>query len=306
MKITMILAVTLVAFPIIFALAVYPDTFELNWNQGRGGALFALAFVVAELAMLRVDVSVRQLVWCMPITLVGVVYMILAANGLHTIIGNYGTSIGIELTVSWIWMWDLAVITILMMVTLYRLLGMRWVRLTPAGPIFLGGSAMILGLDAHFPYDSLGPLQYVVPYMVELNVWLVTVFDIGVATARDNIMFLSGDYGRFVLQVFWPSAGVHSIIIYSLVMMAFLLKMRIFAHRKAMWFAIGIVGTIIVNIIRIFLLSWYALKVTTDAQKWEEFHSIAGEIMFLPWLFGFIILVMVIESRRIRKSDLRA
>lgn len=298
-------AISLVAAPVIFALAVYPDTFELSWNQGRGGTLFALAFAVAELAMLRVDINVRRIVACAPIALIGIIYIILSENGLRDIIKDSVLGSGVELSASWIWMWDLGIITVIMVTTLAGLLGRRWIRLTPAGPIFLGGSAIILGLDAYFPYNSLGPLQYVVPYMVELNVGLVTLFDVGIATARDNMMFLSGDHGRFALQVFWPSAGVHSIIIYSLVMMAFLLKMRIPGKRKAIWFSIGILGTITVNVIRIFLLSWYALKVTTNAEKWEEFHSIAGEIMFLPWLFAFIIIVMIIETRRVKKLEAR-
>jgi len=105
------------------------------------------------------------------------------------------------------------------------------------------------------------------------------------------------------IQVFWPSAGVHSIIIFSLVIGAFMLKLNIPRNRKAMYFVLGIIGTIIVNLIRIFSLSWYALKVTTDPTAWEEFHQIAGEIMFLPWLFGFILVVILIESRRLKKLE---
>lgn len=303
MRIGMICAIALVAAPSLFALVVYPDTFELSWNQGRGGVLFALAFAVAELAMLRVDIGLRRIILCAPIAAAGVTYMIVSEVWLREYLQTHAGNIGVELPVSWVWMWDLGIITIILVASLSCLLGLRWLRLAPAGPIFLGGSAIILGLDANFPYNSLGPLQYVVPYMVELNVWLVTVFDLGLATARDNLMFLSGDHGRFALQVFWPSAGVHSIIIYSLVMMAFLLKMRITPGRKAIWFVVGIVGTVTVNIIRIFLLSWYALKVTTDAAKWEEFHSIAGEIMFLPWLFAFIIIVMLVETRRMKRME---
>ncbi len=92
-------------------------------------------------------------------------------------------------------------------------------------------------------------------------------------------------------------------IIYSLVMGAFLLKMNIARNRKAVYFGLGILGTIGVNVIRIFSLSWYALKVTTDAEKWEEFHSVAGEIMFLPWLFIFLLIVISIESKRLKKME---
>ena len=140
--------------------------------------------------------------------------------------------------------------------------------------------------------------------MVQTNVWIINIFDLGIATARDNLMFLQGEHGPFALQVFWPSAGVHSVIIYSLVMMAFLLKMNIQRKRKALYFGIGIVGTIIINLIRIFSLSLFALKVSTNPVEFEEYHSVAGEIMFLPWLFVFLLVVTFIESRRLKKKEI--
>ena len=82
-----------------------------------------------------------------------------------------------------------------------------------------------------------------------------------------------------------------------------MLKMNIPRGRKLAYFGIGIAGTIIVNMIRIFSLSWYALKVTANPVAWEEYHKIAGEIMFLPWLFAFILVVVLIESRRIKRME---
>ena len=293
----------IISGPVIFALIAFPDTFSLSWNQGRGGFLFALVFVVAELIGLKIVISKKKLFATIPIAFTVIFYLTWLENGLRDYIIESATHYNVQLEFSWTWMWDFVVMTAFVMSTLSIYFGSRWIRLAPAGPIFLGGSAIILSLDAFFPYDSLGPLQYVVPYLVQTNVWLVSLFDLGTATARDNIMFLKGDYGPMVLQVFWPSAGVHSIIIYSLVMGAFLLKMNIPRNRKSVYFALGIFGTIIVNVIRIFSLSWYALKVTTDAQQWEEFHSVAGEILFLPWLFIFLLIVILVESRRLKKLE---
>ncbi len=232
-----------------------------------------------------------------------IVYIVSLENGLRDYLVEIAENYEVQLVLSWTWMWDFIIMTIFVIAVLTIYFGKRWIRIAPAGPIFLGGSAIILSLDAFFPYDSLGPLQYIVPYLVNTNVWLVNLFELGHAIARDNIMFLRGDHGTMVLQVFWPSAGVHSIIIYSLVMGAFLLKMNIARNRKAIYFGLGILGTIGVNVIRIFSLSWYALKVTTDAEKWEEFHSVAGEIMFLPWLFVFLLIVILIETKRLKKIE---
>ena len=293
----------LIASPILFVLAVYPDSFSMSWNQGRGGFLFGLAFIVAEIIGVKFIVSKRRLIFGIPLAVVTIIYFVLLDFGLHDYIINAAPAFNVQLIYSWEWFWDFLVITIFAISASILMFGKKWIRIVIAGPVFLGGSAIILSLDAFFPYDALGPLQYFVPHLVQTNVWIINAFDLGVATARDNLMFLRGDHGPFALQVFWPSAGVHSVVIYSLVMMAFLLKMNIKQNRKFMYFGLGILGTIIINLIRIFSLSVFALKVSTNPVEFEEYHSVAGEIMFLPWLFAFLLVVTVIETKRMKKKE---
>ncbi|MEX0640639.1 MAG: thaumarchaeosortase [Nitrosopumilaceae archaeon] len=299
----LIAGILLISSPILFALVVFPDSFSLSWNQGRGGFLFALAFIVAELVGLKLNIPTKRLLAVVPLAAITIAYLIGLEYGLREYIEGGAEIYDVQLIFSWTWMWDFIVMTAFVVAALFIFFGTKWIRISPAGPIFLGGSAVILSLDAFFPYDTLGPLQYVVPYLVQTNAWIITTFDLGIATARDNLLFLKGDHGPFALQVFWPSAGVHSVIIYSLVMMAFLLKMNIQKNRKIVYFVIGILGTIGVNMIRIFSLSLFALKVSTNAVEFEEFHSVAGEIMFLPWLFIFLLIVTAIETKRLKKLE---
>jgi len=293
----------LIASPILFVLAVYPDSFSMSWNQGRGGFLFGLAFIVAEIIGIKFIVSRTRLIFGIPLAIATIIYFVLLDFGLHDYIINAAPAFNVQLIYSWEWFWDFLVITIFAISASILMFGKKWIRIVIAGPVFLGGSAIILSLDAFFPYDTLGPLQYFVPHLVQTNVWIINAFDLGVATARDNLMFLQGDHGPFALQVFWPSAGVHSVVIYSLVMMAFLLKMNIKQNRKIMYFGLGIIGTIVINLIRIFSLSVFALKVSTNPVEFEEYHSVAGEIMFLPWLYGFLLVETRIETKRMKKKE---
>ncbi len=302
----MVVGIAIISSPILFAMIAYPDSISWSWNEGRGGYLFGLIFVIAELVGLKIVISKKRLLSVIPLASVTMVYLASLEFGLRKYVVESAESFDVQLIDSWTWMWDFVVMALFIVVSLSIFFGRRWIRIAPAAPIFLTGTAIILSLDAFFPYDTLGPLQYVVPYFVQANVWLVTALDLGTAVARDNVMFLRGDYGSMALQVFWPSAGVHSIIIFSLVIGAFMLKLNIPRNRKAIYFVIGIFGTIIVNLIRIFSLSWYALKVTTDPVAWEEYHKIAGEIMFLPWLFAFILIVILIESRRLKKLEMKS
>jgi thaumarchaeosortase len=188
------------------------------------------------------------------------------------------------------------------------LFGKKWYKIAPAGAIYLVGSAVILSLDAFFPFDSLGPLQFIVPEYLQIDQALISFIDSHImnlgsglpATAQGNLLLLNGLHGPFALQVFWPSAGVHSMIIYTLVMLAFLLKMDIPLQRKLVYFIIGTIGTAAVNLIRIISLSLFALMITTNVNEWEAFHSVAGEIMFLPWLGIYLASVLFIESKRTR------
>ena len=300
---SILIGILILSSPILFTLIVFSDSFSFSWNQGRGGFLFALIFIVAELIGLKIIISRKKLLCAVPLAVATILFFVSLDMGLRDYITSLSELYNVQLIHSWVWMWDFFVMTVFTVTVLTIFFGRRWIRIAPAGPIFLAGSCIILYLDAFFPYDTLGPLQYVVPYLVQANVWLITVFDIGFATARDNIMFLKGDHGSMALQVFWPSAGVHSVIIFSLVIGALLLKLNIERKKKLLYFLIGIAGTITVNLIRIFSLSWYALKVTTDSQKWEAYHEVAGEIMFLPWLFAYLALVIVLETRRLTKSE---
>ena len=298
-----ILSMLLIASPILFVLAAYPDSFSMSWNQGRGGFLFGLAFIVAEIIGIKFIVSRTRLIFGIPLAIATIIYFVLLDFGLHDYIINAAPAFNVQLIYSWEWFWDFLVITIFAISASILMFGKKWIRIVIAGPVFLAGSAIILSLDAFFPYDTLGPLQYFVPHLVQTNVWIINAFELGTATARDNLMFLRGDHGPFALQVFWPSAGVHSVVIYSLVMMAFLLKMNIKQNRKIMYFGLGIIGTIVINLIRIFSLSVFALKVSTNPVEFEEYHSVAGEIMFLPWLFGFLLVVTIIETKRMKKKE---
>jgi len=299
---TIIYAILLLSSPTIFTLAVFPDSFSLSWNQGRGGFLFATAFMVAELVGLKLGIPKKKLLAVIPLAALTMIYLVSLEFGLRDYIISIAPQYNVQLIYSWTWLWDFVVMAIFLVSSMSILFGKKWIRISPAGPIFIAGTAVILSLDAFFPYDTLGPLQYVVPYLVKTNAWIINVLDLGFASARDNIMFLKGDHGPFALQVFWPSAGVHSVIIYSLVMMAFLFKMNIPPKRKAVYFILGIIGTIGVNMIRIFSLSLFALKVSTNVAEFEEFHSVAGEIMFLPWLFIFLLAVTYVETKRIKKK----
>jgi thaumarchaeosortase len=310
------MAATLILIsPILYILVAYPDTFTLSWNEGRGGFLFAMAFIAAELIGLKYSLTKRRFVMVAGMAALTISYFVALPYGLGDYIRNGKDVYNVSLVDSWMWMWDFIVMATFVASSLVLLFGKKWYRIASAGAIYLVGSALILALDAFFPFDSLGPLQVIVPIYLQIDQGVINFIDKSIinlgpqmqenpadpAVAKGNLLVLNGLNGPFALQVFWPSAGVHSMIIYSLVMLALLLKMNMPLTRKLIYFAAGTLGTVAVNLVRIISLSLYALVVTTNVQEWEAFHSIAGEVMFLPWLGVYLGVVIYIENKRSRR-----
>jgi thaumarchaeosortase len=311
------IAVTLVLIaPILFTLVAYPDTFGLAWNEGRGGFLFAMAFIAAELVGIKFSIGRNRFYIVVALAAAAIVYFIALSFGLRDAISEAGQSFNVALLDSWIWMWDSIVMSLFAFSSLIILFRNKWYKIAPAGAIFLAGTAAFLATDAFFPYDTLGPLQFIVPIYLQIDQGVINFIDKAVtnvgpenpenpanpATARDNLLILNGLHGPFALKVYWPSAGVDSMILFTLVMLAFMLKMEIPRKRKIIYFVIGALGTAAVNVTRITSLSLYALVVTTNVSEWEAFHSVAGMMMFLPWLGIYLGIVMYIESRRMRRQ----
>ena len=315
------IAATLILIsPILYTLVAYPDTFILSWNEGRGGFLFAMVFIGAELVGLKYSLAKKRLLMVAVMAALTISYFIALPYGLSDYIRNGKDAYNVSLVDSWMWMWDFIVMAIFVASSLLMLFGKKWYKIASAGMIYLAGSALILALDAFFPFDSLGPLQIIVPIYLQIDQAVINFIDTYVinvgpqtpnnsaepALARGNLLVMNGLHGPFALQVFWPSAGVHSMIIYTLVMLALLIKMDMPLPRKLIYFAAGTLGTVATNLVRIVSLSLYALVVTTDVQEWEAFHSIAGEIMFLPWLGIYLGVVIYIENKRIRRLQAEA
>ena len=98
------IAIAIVASPILFALVAFPDTFSLSWNQGRGGFLFALAFIVAELVGLKFGISKKRLLAVIPLSAIVIAYLVALDNGLQDYIRQVGESYEVPLIYSWIWL----------------------------------------------------------------------------------------------------------------------------------------------------------------------------------------------------------
>src|SRR5210317_803490 len=147
----LIFGILIISSPILFAMIAFPDSIAWSWNEGRGGYFFALIFIVAELIGLKIVISKKRLLAVIPMTLATIVYLVSLEYGLREYIIESAELFDVQLIYSWTWMWDFVVMAIFIVAALSIFFGKRWIRIAPAGPIFLTGTAIILSLDAFFP-----------------------------------------------------------------------------------------------------------------------------------------------------------
>jgi thaumarchaeosortase len=300
-----IIIAILLIWPILLSYVLYPHTFGFSWNEGRGGFLIATILTLIELFGSSPVISGRNKWILISFTILISLYVFSLSFGSSHILSAMGSSAGALVSESWMLMWDYVILAVYFVVTLRITFGKKdWLRIGGAATLFLMGYATILLLDSLFPYDTLGILQYFVPTYLNFTVaFLESIGHLlnhqpeGITQTFGNTLVLHGTEGPFVMKVYWPSAGVHSIVIFGLVMLAFLLKTATPWKRRLIYLFSGILLTCVVNGLRITLLSLYALNPNLDSSSWEQFHSVIGEIIFIPWVLLYLALIICLEKR---------
>src|ERR671929_1744168 len=69
--------------PTLFTIIAYPNTFSLSWNQGRGGFLFAMAFIAAEIFGLQSRICRKRFYIVIGLSMITIGYFIALPLGLR-------------------------------------------------------------------------------------------------------------------------------------------------------------------------------------------------------------------------------
>jgi len=156
-------------------------------------------------------------------------------------------------------------------------------------------------VDAFYPYGSIGPLQFWANFIVADVGFLARGVGLPIF-GLDNVLTISGLHGYYRLAVYWPSVGVQSMIIYSIVMLLLAAKLDSPLIRKLVYAAVGVVGTIFLNVLRIFIIAYYGYAYAYSGDQLDAFHNSIGEILFPIWIIGFLVIVLQIEGRLMTKE----
>ncbi len=287
----------MLALPLVSAFASNPMMLEAGWNEGKGSLILVLVFIAIEGldATYRMN-RTRILVAGISSLSVSVLFYF-DPQSLQPLT-QLGSSVGVApnlLPYSWHEFLVTLIYLALTLVLILSVAGARQFRGFLFTLTYTALTAIVLLLDAVFPYDELGPLQSVVPVLVSVATGIMRATSLVSLTSFGNTMVINANGTARALVVYWPSAGVHSFLIFTGIAIAFLLKQRIGGIRFLIYAVLGAFGTISVNVIRIILLAYYTAYY--PAQYFQSFHDVIGEILFLPWLVTFMLIVHYSERR---------
>jgi len=293
----------LASLPILFLIAIDFDSFRYNWG-GRGGLLFTLFFVWIEWAEAKGAVKTRfskKAYIGIASFLAGALAYSMAVSfwGLAEAIVQFGRAIQVPELYNWRWLWDYVIFVVFFVCITILFFGIRGVRRFTATCVYSVGMLLIMLLDVYYPQSSLGIFQAIVPPIMVLVTFLLGVAGIPYE-AWGNLLIIQGRHGVLFLGIYWPCAGVHSMLIYLLVIAVVMVKLEAPLIRKFIYILAGAVGTFFVNVIRLFLVCVYGAVISSDIRF---FHETIGEVLFLIWFVAYLIVIIMLERRRaVRRS----
>jgi len=304
----------LVIAPVVAFYFIDPKMFEIEWV---GYATFAYAsfFVIITWLIYRTTTKPSNKIHLKG-TILSIatifLYQFLAYNvGFSETIVKLGTLLGIH--GGWLNSWrisvDITFFAFYLTALTISFFGLKSLKkfFAPVVYLFLTVSAILL--DAYYPLASFTAFQIFIPYIVFTVGNLLPLF--GVSAQSFSINDQTGQIRsimvvkepRFLaLEVNWPCAGIFSMLIYFALMYGLLQMWDTTKNRKVIYLTVGLIGTILVNILRIVALILFYSYFNANL---IIFHQYIGALFFVAWITVFLFIVFLIEKKRKNLSRVR-
>jgi exosortase/archaeosortase family protein len=135
-----------------------------------------------------------------------------------------------------------------------------------------------------------------VPYFVRVMVVVLRV--LGIPATVHNPYTIMLDTSRGPVPVLFEAGciGIQSFLVFSVIIVVTMIEESASVRTKLLWSFAGVVGTFIVNIIRVSLIA--AVIYYFGYANWGEIHSWIGYALFLLWLGLFFIMFSKREAVR--------
>ena len=163
----------------------------------------------------------------------------------------------------------------------------------------IGGVSFFYFIDTWFPYGAFWPFQILArPTATLAGVFLQSLgfqFRLTIPNGLDASPIFTLQTGLpLSASIEWVCAGVHSLLLYSLIILLFFKKNTIAISYKIGFFAVGLFGTFIVNVLRV--VTYVAILANQGVVVAGVFHDTYGELFFAGWIFLYISLIILVQK----------
>jgi len=143
-------------------------------------------------------------------------------------------------------------------------------------------------------YKDFSPLQGLVPFTTSFVTSILPQIGYSVQTI---VLQQTGSVQMLVngvpFLIYWPCAGIHSLFIYTFVILLFLKGSQVSLAEKITCLVVGAVGTFFVNVLRI--VSIIDVFLTSGAEAGTYFHNYYGELFFLGWIVIYLFALIFVQ-----------
>jgi thaumarchaeosortase len=216
---------------------------------------------------------------------------------------NFVGDLGYLLGAAWPLLVEYIVFTVSFLATILLAYGKGDLKKFGLTLAFIVGVSGVYFLDTIFPYGVLKPFQLLAlptaacaAIVLDILGYAFTLSFSPGAEAMPIIRTQAG--GRwFSVGIAWPCAGVHSMFLYTLIILLLFKKSDISRFRKLVYFIGGAIGTYSVNILRI--LVYFRILVNQGLTAAQTFHDVYAELLFVAWILLYILLIIFIQKFRL-------
>jgi len=304
--------------PLIILYIIDSGSFDYLWKGRAPYFLFLwLLFLEAILGWknLKEDHTTfwtKKTVLAAVILLLPTVYATGLNFGLNEVILELGKVVGVPaeqfgewyLTHSWSFSFEYVLFATFFVAAIWLLYGVRGLKSFAVSSFFIGGVGVFYMIDTFYPYGTFTILQSFVPVTVSGATVILNFLGYGTRTfsgGTDDLGLIVTGAGEKTYRaiVSWSCAGSHSLFLYSFMILLFLRGTSISRTRKIIYVVVGAVGTFFVNILRIVAI--LLAGVNHGASLAATFHEFYGEFFFIAWMFIYLTIIYLFETRLIGK-----
>jgi thaumarchaeosortase len=165
------------------------------------------------------------------------------------------------------------------------------------------GISLAYLIDVMYPYGVFKPLQMFALPTAACAAALLDIlgykFTLSFSPGADAMPIIRTQAGGrwYSVGVAWPCAGVHSLFLYTLIVLLLFKRSDISRFRKTVYFVVGAIGTYLVNILRI--VTYFYILGNQGLDAAQIFHNVHAELLFVGWILLYILLIICIQRFRL-------